>query len=490
MEPQMKPTPLILLALAAGAPLFAQIPQLTVSSGNSSVTVFGILDAGIANVDHTLSFGDQFVVGTNPIALLKSSQTAAGSATGVMNGGISQTRWGIKGQLDLGEGLKGVFDLETAFSLGNGTLATSALAMNTSNAQVSADTSLEGQLFGRTAYVGLSSDTCGTLTIGRHTSLMLDLIPAYDALQGAQFFTPIGFSGSYGGGGATDNSRVDNSLKYRVKVGEVSLGALYKFSGVAGDATARGVSEVSAQWEHEGFGVMFAYEFAKDTTGIGNPSGVIVNSAVTSAVGVTPVVYSKGQYEPIGTITVTAENTHSTMLAAHYKVGDWFFAAGYEKEQMTNASDPAVMAGLTSLVGLPIATTTNNAGVTAPAVTVTPFTPTGGVPGEKDLTVTWLGGNYSFTKKLNLGISYYHVSQGDWSQGIAHLEADMSGTTTYTSLLLDYHISKPLDLYLGYMKTNVSGSMAIQANSSATAAAEQFPYTSNAATGFGIRYMF
>ena len=471
----MKKTSLILLALAAGAPLFAQVPALTISNGDSSISVFGILDAGIANVSHTLSYGDSFVTGVNPVALIKASQTNAGSATGVMNGGISQTRWGIKGQIGLGAGLKGVFDLETAFSIGNGTVGQSALNMGTTNTQVSADTSLESQLFGRAAYVGISSDTCGTLTIGRHTSFMLDTIPAYDALQGAQMFTPTGFSGAYGGGGATDNSRVDNSLKYKVKVGEVTLGGLYKFSGVAGDATARGVSEFLAQWEHDGFGVFFAYQFAKDTTSIGNPSGVVsMSTLVTPAVGTTPAVYTKGQYEPIGTVTLTAENTHATMLGAHYKMGDWFFAAGYEKEAISNPSDPAIMSALTSVLNMPIGTTTSTAGVTTYAVNVTPYA--AGV--EKDLTVLWLGANYNVTKKLNVGLSYYHVAQGDYSNGDGEA-AQMSGTTTYTSALLDYHLTKAFDAYLGYMKTSASQSMAAG-----------IEYPSNQVTGFGIRYMF
>ena len=368
--------------------------------------------------------------------------------------------------------------------------------MQTSNAQVSADTSLQNQLFGRAAYVGLASDTFGTLTIGRHTSLMLDAIPAYDALQGAQMFTPIGFSGSYGGGGATDNSRVDSSLKYKLKVSDFTFGLVYKFGGVSGNNSAKNVTEFNAQWEMGGFGIMAAYQSTKDMTSVGNPAGTINASAFSTAGvpvtvgGVTTVetlatyiaslANHTAVYEPLGTVTVTAEDTKATMVTARYKVGSFLFTAGYEKEAYTNPSNPTYDATLTSVYNIPVGLWTSNLSgtmVVAPAVNVTPFT-VGGVAMEKDLTVFWGGVKYDVTKNFNVAVSYYHVAQNDFSNGTG-TAADLSGNTKYMSALLDYNVSKAFDVYLGYMNTKGDGGMVAG-----------YTFDNNTITGLGLRYKF
>jgi len=488
----MTKTSLLLLALAAGAPLLAQAPGLTMTAGDSSVTLYGILDAGVASVAHTLDFSNDFVAGVNP-TLTKLGNT---SAVGMMNGGISQTRWGIKGQTELGGGWQAIFNLESAINLQNGAQANSALQYNKAavGAQVSADTSLLGaQLFNRNANVGVSSKTYGTLTYGLHTSLMLDAIPSFDALGGAQMFTPIGFSGVYGGGGATDNSRVNTSLKYRVKVGDFTLGALYKFGGVSGNSTAKNVSEFMAMWEKGPFAVMFGYQNTIDTTSVSNPSGAINASAFDSA-GVPVTSKTTGVvsvetlatyiaslanhtvvYEPIGTVGVTCEDTHAVMLAAKYKVGQLLVTAGYQKLAYTNPSNPTVDAAMTSVAGIPIGLWTSNlsgTAVVAPAVNVAPFT-IGGMAMEKDLTVTWVGLKYDFTKKFNAAVSFYNVAQNDFSNG-TDTPADFSGHTNYTSVLLDYTFTKAFD-----MSTKGTGGPVFG-----------YTYDNNTITGLGIRYKF
>ena len=465
----------ILLALCAGLPVMAQAPDaLTISSGASSLTLYGILDAGVAKVDHSLNFDAYHPVAVNP-TLTKAGNT---SATGIFNGGISQTRVGLKGALDLGNSLKGVFTLESAINIPNGNVsnATESLAMTRSTGpSMAADSAIAGQVFSRNANFGLSSDTFGTLTVGRHTSFMLDYIPAYDALQGAQMFTPIGFSGLYGGGGATDSSRLDSCLKYRVKVGDVTLGGLYKFGGVSGSSGARGATEFVVAYERGGFGLMAAYQSIKDATAVGDPSGTINGSLLTAIPTPTPA-NGTVVYEPIGTITVTCEDTKGTMVALHYKVGDWLFTTGYQYLQYTNPSDPSTDAQLTSLYGSPIGTWIQG-GAIVPAVNVTHFT-VGGSPMEKDLTVGWLGVRYEFTSKLSLAASYYHVGQNDFSNGTA-TAADKSGTTKYSSVLLDYTFSKAFDAYIGYMGVKGSGGMVAG-----------YTYDDNSSLGVGLRYKF
>src|ERR1700722_20354845 len=100
----------------------------------SSVTLYGVLDDSI-----------QYV---NNVNVSGSNKSSVGLAAGNLQG----NRWGLKGTEDLGGGLKAVFQLENGFSPNSG-------AMGSYNGS--------SKLFGRQAFVGLSSDQFGTVTIGR-----------------------------------------------------------------------------------------------------------------------------------------------------------------------------------------------------------------------------------------------------------------------------------------------------------------------------------
>src|SRR6478609_5754804 len=102
----------------------------------SSVTLFGVLDEGI---NLTSNAGGHKAWQTSSVDLVTS-------------------RWGLKGSEDIGDGLHAIFDLESGFMLDNG-----AAYYN-------------GRLFGYQSYVGLQSDTLGTLTFGRQFDSVTDVI--------------------------------------------------------------------------------------------------------------------------------------------------------------------------------------------------------------------------------------------------------------------------------------------------------------------------
>ena len=443
----MKKTTLLMLAVCASGPMFAQSAGTFQVTKDSSLTVYGILDAGIAQVSHSLNFDSQFGVAVSPAA------TKAGNlkATGMYNGGISGSRIGFKGETNLGNGWKALFTLETAVNVPNGNVSNAAagLAQNKSTGpNMSGDSASSGQLFSRGAFFGVASDTYGSLTLGRNTSFMLDIIPGYDALQGAQLFTPIGFSGSYGGGGATDDSREDSSVKYKIKYNDFNFGFLHKFGGVAGAYNSQSANQVIVGYEKGNFGIQAAYETNTDAFSVANPAG-------TAA-------------QPLGTIVVTAENTKATMVTARYKLGDLVFKGGLQKQQFNNPSNPAEDSALTSLYGQSVS-----------LVKTTAFT-VGGMDAEKDLNVYWLGAAYEVNKSLNVAISYYHIAQNDYSNGTgATNPADLRGTSIFRSLLIDYRFTKAFDVYLGYMANNLSGGMAVG-----------YLVPTNSVTGLGARYSF
>ncbi|WP_420915899.1 porin [Paraburkholderia monticola] len=106
------------------------------ANAQSSVTLYGIADSGVTYTNN------------------QQGHTAWEATSGNESG----SRWGLLGSEDLGGGLKAQFRLENGFDIESGRLAQG------------------GRLFGRSAYVGLSSDRFGTLTFGRQYNSTQDIL--------------------------------------------------------------------------------------------------------------------------------------------------------------------------------------------------------------------------------------------------------------------------------------------------------------------------
>ncbi|MBT2304066.1 porin [Variovorax paradoxus] len=145
----------------------------------STVTLYGLIDAGV-----------EYVKGSS------GHVTRMPSLTGSL-----PSRWGVRGVEDLGDGLRGVFVLESGFDPGTGTL------------------NQGGRGFGRQAFVGLSGGW-GTLTMGRqYTMLFWSLLDA--DILGPNLYG-IGSLDNY-----IPNARADNALVYRGTFNGLTLGASY-----------------------------------------------------------------------------------------------------------------------------------------------------------------------------------------------------------------------------------------------------------------------
>jgi predicted porin len=211
----MKKQVIALAATAAfAAPVFAQ----------SSVTLYGVIDEGI---DYTNNVGGHSVV-----------ELASGYAQG--------SRWGLKGAEDLGGGTKAVFQLENGFDLNSGRLGQG------------------GRMFGRQAYVGLSNDRFGTLTLGRQYDSVVDYLAQTTA------------NGNWAGyllshpwdNDNTDNSfRLNNSVKYASPdFNGFQFGGTYAFSNDTNFANNRAYS-FGAQYTTGGLLLAAAYLQADNTGG-------------------------------------------------------------------------------------------------------------------------------------------------------------------------------------------------------------------------------
>jgi predicted porin len=157
----------------------------------SSVTLYGIIDAGFAYNNNS---GGQKLYTTS-------------------SGNVQGSRWGLRGTEDLGGGLKALFVLENGFNLFNGRLAQG------------------GDQFGRQAYVGLSSQF-GTVTLGRQYDSVVDYTGAFEV--GSQCGT---FYSAHPGDldNMNNSNRVNNGIKYTsANYSGITFGGLYSLGGVAG----------------------------------------------------------------------------------------------------------------------------------------------------------------------------------------------------------------------------------------------------------------
>jgi predicted porin len=454
---KMNKTLLAILAMSSVAGV-AQAQVNLINSDQSELSLYGILDAGMVQMTGAGNISPNFVTGAVPTG---SAGTRVGTVRGMMNGGESQSRWGIKGSEDLGDGNKAFFQLESAIDLGSGQLGTSGLsgsngiagAASTPTRNMIADTSLNGQLFNRNAFIGLSNTDLGAVSFGRQNSVQLDVITAtgggYDPVN-AQMFSPINFSGVYGGGGTTDNARVDNAIKYANKFGNFNVNVLYAFGGIAGSSTARSNAELNAGYEADTFGVQAAMQQANDTT--------VISPGTT---GAAPNLIAAGPY----TVNAQFVKLTSYMLTGRYKVTEpLMLKAGFERMEYNAPSNFAADQGMNTIYSYTIATATAFSGP------------------QRNLNVYWLGGNYDVSSKTKVSVGYYDVEQPAYGAGTG---TTASGSDKYFSAMVEYNLSKKTNVYAAFMQDKKSGALSATANNGLT----YIPNTFNT-YGAGLRVKF
>ncbi len=256
------------LALA----VLAALSATGYAHAQTNVQVYGLMDAGVEYVTNADAKGN--------------------SMTRVISGGKNTSRWGFKGQEDLGGGLKAVFGLEGGVFMDTG--------------------AQDGALFKRQAYVGLDG-SFGRVVLGRSFTTVYDFVIKYD---------PMGFAPNYSwatSGSATGPSKYgmttafDNLIKYSNKTGSFSYGATIGLGEqTTGIADSRKYA-VAGAYESNGLGIMASYES--------------INGNTVVATG-------------------NRDETTAYHLAADYKNADWRFSVGMRDYKLVSgkAATPDVRA--------------------------------------------------------------------------------------------------------------------------------------------------
>jgi predicted porin len=166
--------------------------EAEVSHAQSSVTLYGVADVSVRYLSNANTAGDgRFLMGP---------------------GGMSESRWGMKGVEDLGGGWSAYFKLENRFFLNNG----------------QSDPTMP---FFNEAHVGLQSSTYGQIVAGRQYNVMIEGITwgGYSSNPWIPYDFSFQPEVTMTGGIWTSNQ-----VQYHGKLKDFRLSAAYSFGGVPG----------------------------------------------------------------------------------------------------------------------------------------------------------------------------------------------------------------------------------------------------------------
>lgn len=206
---------LALSAIAAGV----------ASAQTANVTLFGVVDSYLASIR---------------------ANNGGKSVTQMDAGGLSGSRWGLRGSESLGGGLNATFTLENGFLSDTGALAQG------------------GRLFGRQAHVGLNG-AFGSVTVGRQYT------PAFFAAYNGDVdeysnFSIVANQLVLAAGGLL---RADNAITYLTpNMGGFTMSAQWAFGEVVGSTSAGRIFGANAQYANGPINAGLGYADVKNASGV------------------------------------------------------------------------------------------------------------------------------------------------------------------------------------------------------------------------------
>jgi predicted porin len=433
--------PLLITVLAAATAARAEDRAPGAEEGSltwKGITLYGVVDIGLQYQTHGAP-GSDFVAYTTEPVIQKNSNR---SITALTSSPMGWSRIGVSGAEPLAAGWAAVFRLESYFNPTSGQLSDGLKSLTLNNGRAptgqtsNLDSSVAGQLFGGAAYAGLSLPRFGTLTFGRQLTLLADGIVKYDAIEDGEnsghAFSLLGGSRTAAGGGTTEDTRLDRSLKYNAKFGWLHLGALYQLSGASGSANAAAQVQAGASFS----GVSADGFYAKKYDAI---SATAMSPAQLAAL---PPAYS-----PSNSVASTVSDNSVWALMGRYELGAVRLFAGYERIDFANPRTP-LAPGFESIGGYLLAYVNNAA-----------------YPNDRVLRVFWGGAKWHVTPDFYLAGSYYGYRQNSYATGSyagcsTSANSGCSGTANAVGVVADQSLGRHFDAYLGTLWTEVQDGLA------------------------------
>ena len=184
----------------------AGLSLLSGGTGQSSVTLYGVIDTSVRFANHrATSSGPQTLIG-------------------LQDGAFNNARWGLRGVEELGAGSKALFTLESGFSPTTGR------------------SSQQGQLFGRRAWLGLANDTWGTIKLGRQMGAAYLFVIGVDPISIGNY-SELSWQTSLTG------LRYDNTVDYSKQWAGLGVEAQYAFGERAGDMASGSTVQLALTYD-------------------------------------------------------------------------------------------------------------------------------------------------------------------------------------------------------------------------------------------------
>jgi len=459
------------------------------------ITLYGAYDVGVGWVSHGLPENGYNYEGASLV-----NRNGYEHRFLVAPNNLQQTGLGIRGKEEFLHDWFVVFNASTGINPQSGLLANASRTDIINNGLPRAsysyaiDGARAGQPFNDEIYGGISSTHFGTLTFGRQRSLGTDAMLLYDPAQGAYAFSYIGYNGTMAGGGDTENSRWDDAVKYRVTVGPVHFGAMYKFAdGSAGcysataGWTAATCTPETAHNNAYGFDLGANYrKFSIDLVPqhynqaisvlnplLGpqsptQPYQSTVNSINTNQITGTNLV------DPKDTVYGIVTDNYGIIVAAKYAWDPVKFFAGYEYIWQNNPKHPLGVGA------------SDQGGYYMSGVEDT------NLDSEKLVNIWWMGTKYTYRSKTDFTFAWYQQRQNTFRvppacNATAGFRSSCAGTLNEGSFYIDHHFTKRFDGFAGIAYSWVSGGLGI-----AIPHGPGVPYFSdnNCAPAIGARFAF
>ena len=462
------------------------------------ITLYGAYDVGVGWVSHGLPVNGYNYEGESLV-----NRNGFQSRFLVAPNNLQQTGFGIRGKEEFAPGWSIVFNASTGINPQSGLLANAPATDVVNNGLPRAsyseaiDGARAGQPFNDEYYGGISSEKFGTLTFGRQRALGTDAMLQYDPAGGAYAFSYIGYNGTMAGGGDTDDSRWDDAMKYRITIGPVHFGAMYKFANGSGGCftsavvwsatTCTPVRPHNNAWgfdlggQHGKLSADVVFQHYNEAVSVLNPllgpqSLSAPYQSTTDSINTNPIdlTSSPNLIDPNGTVYGIVTDNNAIMVAAKYIWDPFKFFAGYEYIWQNNPAQPLGV-GATDQGGYIMSGVEDN-----------------NLDSEKLLNIWWTGAKYTFREKTDVTVAWYQQRQNDFRvpqtcNAAAGFRSSCAGTLDEVSLYADYHFTKRMDGYVGVAYSVVTGGLAI-----AIPHGPGVPYLfpTNVAPTIGVRFAF
>ncbi|KXV16868.1 porin [Caballeronia megalochromosomata] len=247
------------------------------ASAQSSVTLYGVVDNAFAYVSDQRGHSNIYM----------------------SQGNLQASKFGFVGAEDLGGGTKAIFRLESGFN-------------SLTGAQASA-----GTIFNRQAYMGLSNDRYGTLTLGRQYT-------PYFSMVGALGPTGVltGATGAHPGDvDALDTTlRFNNAVTYASPViAGFAFSAQYALGGVPGSIASGSNFSAALRYDYKPVSVAAGYIKLKD-------------------IATSPALGSFAINSPVNSGYASAQSAQLIAAAARYTYNDLMLGINYSNVQYAPGS--------------------------------------------------------------------------------------------------------------------------------------------------------